>query len=56
MITLLPEQNKYEHLNEEILHLWNCVQNDYPPNFICALVEVSISSNTLLKAIVPRVI
>lgn len=55
MITILSEQNNNEHLNRDIIHLWNCVTDEYPPTFVCALIEFSIGSETLLKTIIPKV-
>jgi len=45
----------FEHLNEDIIHLWSSIKDEYPPEFICALVEVSICSEKLLKTITPKV-
>lgn len=53
---MLPEQTNYEHLNEDIIHLWSCIKDEYPPEFLSALVEVSIGSELLLKTIIPKVL
>lgn len=55
IISILPEQTNYEHLNEEIIHLWNSIKDEYPPEYLSALVEVSIGSEKLLKTIIPKV-
>ncbi|XP_060847782.1 uncharacterized protein LOC132927288 [Rhopalosiphum padi] len=55
IMSILPEQTNYEHLNTEIIHLWNCVKDEYPPEFVCALIEVSIGSEKLLKTIIPKI-
>ncbi|XP_060859164.1 uncharacterized protein LOC132936451 [Metopolophium dirhodum] len=54
IISILPEQMNFEHLNEDIIHLWSCIKDEYPPEFLCALVEVSIRSEKLLKIIIPK--
>ncbi|XP_022169454.1 uncharacterized protein LOC111033157 [Myzus persicae] len=54
IISVLPEQTNYEHLNEDLIHLWSCIKDEYPPEFICALVEASIGSEKLLKTIIPK--
>ncbi|VVC44804.1 Hypothetical protein CINCED_3A023342 [Cinara cedri] len=54
IINILPEQTNMDHLTEDIIHLWTCVKDEYPPNFLCALVEISIGSKTLLKAAIPK--
>ncbi|XP_050062718.1 uncharacterized protein LOC114128039 [Aphis gossypii] len=54
IISILPEQTNYEHLNEEIIHLWNSIKDEYPPEYLSALVEVSIGSEKLLKTIIPK--
>ncbi|XP_025195637.1 uncharacterized protein LOC112594842 [Melanaphis sacchari] len=56
IIRILPEQTNYEHLNEEIVYLWNCIKDEYPSEYLCALVEVSIGSEKLLKRIIPKTI
>lgn len=56
MISLLPEQKNHDHLNENIIHLWSCVKDEHPSSFICALIEASIGSETLLKTIIPKVL
>lgn len=55
-MTLLPNQKNYEHLNEDISYLWDCVQGDkFPSKLQCELVEVSINSEELIKTIIPKV-
>lgn len=55
-MTILPQQKNNEYLDEDIIHLWNCVRDEYPSTFICALVEISISSEKVLKTIIPKVL
>lgn len=55
-MTLLPNQKNYEHLNGDISNLWDRVQEDkFPSNLLCALVEISINSEALIKKIIPKV-
>ncbi|XP_025422446.1 uncharacterized protein LOC112692105 [Sipha flava] len=55
IITKLPEQKNYEQLNGDIIYLWNCIKDEYPNNFLCALIEVTIGSEKILKTILPKI-
>lgn len=52
---MLPEQKSYEQLNGDIIYLWSCIKDEYPNNFLCALIEVTIGSEKILKTILPKV-
>jgi len=55
-VTTLAEQKNIEHLSGDIVHLWSCIKDEYPVNFACALIEISIGSESLLKKIIPKVL
>ncbi|XP_050426035.1 uncharacterized protein LOC126836554 [Adelges cooleyi] len=53
-LTYIPYQKNTDHLTEDVANVWKLIKDDHPVGFISALVEVSTSSDALVKKIIPN--